>query len=603
MTLHPVNLVTDLLLDKEYDYIIQFSSMEENSLPPEFPAADDLLPNGKQENPLLKRLRDLPMAQKLSLLVVVLAVLTLPIALQGLYKPKDDRSRADTVVTPPTPPTSPTAHLGPGEKSEVSISMTVENYQASDLKADVVLTVNGDGVKNLDSLTATEDYVTSPVVRFTKTPEGFISGKERLGQHCFDLKTTYAAYIASFCMNVNGIGGNYYGTINSADISSMTIGYDQYIDYVVGAPLKSVGSLSAAYDKNTPNFKPTNFTFVLEESVNPASITKIEVTSRNNMLVDCTMLSASLGVFTSVSPDENPHYFKADQKSVTDPDHCSYSTKNATYTLNFSQFNNKYIALLPLVPDASPEPTSSPSPNAFVQMIAPNGRERLITKSLYRVMMNSQQVNSLALFYEQAVSTLASTLIPVATLSPSATYYDWLVPYVGNVTYPAFRMYLEGKDGSGNAVSDYSDDYFYILLSSSPTPTPRPSSSPSPTPRPSATPSPTPTVKVRFPKATGKGSESKTLVSVQVSLSATINVPVTVEYQVTDISATNGVDYTLTNGTLTIPAGKRNAYINPVVVNDTLKEPNESFRIKLVNPVNALLGAQTTYTYTITNND
>ena len=64
---------------------------------------------------------------------------------------------------------------------------------------------------------------------------------------------------------------------------------------------------------------------------------------------------------------------------------------------------------------------------------------------------------------------------------------------------------------------------------------------------------------------------------------------VTVEYATADGTATAGSDYTSTNGTLTIAAGSLSGTITVPVLDDTLDELDETFRLTLSNAANALI--------------
>ncbi|MFH0804624.1 MAG: Calx-beta domain-containing protein, partial [Patescibacteria group bacterium] len=109
---------------------------------------------------------------------------------------------------------------------------------------------------------------------------------------------------------------------------------------------------------------------------------------------------------------------------------------------------------------------------------------------------------------------------------------------------------------------------------------------------------------VQFTASTGSGSESVSSVLIGVSLSYAYSQPVTVQYAVTGgTAAGSGVDYTVTAGTLTIPAGSTSGSVSLSVVNDTTDEVDETVQIGLANPVYATLGSRTAYTYTIFDND
>ena len=83
------------------------------------------------------------------------------------------------------------------------------------------------------------------------------------------------------------------------------------------------------------------------------------------------------------------------------------------------------------------------------------------------------------------------------------------------------------------------------------------------------------------------------------------NGTVTVDYATANGTATNGLDYTATNGTLTFLAGETNQTIAVLILNDGAVESAtfETFSVKLSNPANAVLGALTNTTVSIFDND
>ena len=82
------------------------------------------------------------------------------------------------------------------------------------------------------------------------------------------------------------------------------------------------------------------------------------------------------------------------------------------------------------------------------------------------------------------------------------------------------------------------------------------------------------------------------------------NASVTVDYAAADVSATNGVDYAATSGTLSFAPGEKAKVVPVPILNDGVKEATESFRLTLSNPTGgAVLGARTTTTTTIQDND
>ena len=112
---------------------------------------------------------------------------------------------------------------------------------------------------------------------------------------------------------------------------------------------------------------------------------------------------------------------------------------------------------------------------------------------------------------------------------------------------------------------------------------------------------PTPTV--QFSAASSSGSEATTPASITVTLSAASGQTVTVNYATANGTATAGSDYTATSGTLTFNPGVRVKPINVPITSDTAVEGNETFTVTLSSPSNATLGAPTTHTYTINDDD
>ncbi|RDH85849.1 MAG: hypothetical protein DIZ78_09685 [endosymbiont of Escarpia spicata] len=78
---------------------------------------------------------------------------------------------------------------------------------------------------------------------------------------------------------------------------------------------------------------------------------------------------------------------------------------------------------------------------------------------------------------------------------------------------------------------------------------------------------------------------------------------VTVDYATADGSALQPGDYTAASGTLTFLDGELSKTIPLTLTNDTVWEPSEDFTVTLSNVVDATLGAQTSTTVTITDDD
>ena len=88
-----------------------------------------------------------------------------------------------------------------------------------------------------------------------------------------------------------------------------------------------------------------------------------------------------------------------------------------------------------------------------------------------------------------------------------------------------------------------------------------------------------------------------------VRLSAASQQTVTVEYETADVTATAGSDYTAADSVLTFTAGTTAGTIEVAIADDKLDEEDETFTVRLRDPVNATLGAVATATATITDDD
>ena len=109
---------------------------------------------------------------------------------------------------------------------------------------------------------------------------------------------------------------------------------------------------------------------------------------------------------------------------------------------------------------------------------------------------------------------------------------------------------------------------------------------------------------VNFTLPSGSGLESVTSVTVQASLNYPHTSDVSLSYAATGGTATAGVDYNLAPGVVTIPSGSVTGSFIINVVNDALVEPSETIITTLSNPSPELsIGSQSSYTYTILNDD
>ncbi|MDB9841369.1 autotransporter domain-containing protein [Gammaproteobacteria bacterium] len=109
---------------------------------------------------------------------------------------------------------------------------------------------------------------------------------------------------------------------------------------------------------------------------------------------------------------------------------------------------------------------------------------------------------------------------------------------------------------------------------------------------------------VDFSSSTSSGVESVTSAGITLELSAASGQNVTVNYAVTGTASGSGTDYTLSSGTATINAGETTGTITIAsIVNDLMKEANETVILTLSSPGNATLGSDDIHTYTITDDD
>jgi hypothetical protein len=107
---------------------------------------------------------------------------------------------------------------------------------------------------------------------------------------------------------------------------------------------------------------------------------------------------------------------------------------------------------------------------------------------------------------------------------------------------------------------------------------------------------PTPTV--QFAAASQSAEETAGTVTITVELSAASGLPITVPFTISG-SATAGADYSITGSPITIPAGATTASITLTLVDDGLREPNETVIVTLGTPTNAFLGTTVAHTATI----
>jgi poly(3-hydroxybutyrate) depolymerase len=108
---------------------------------------------------------------------------------------------------------------------------------------------------------------------------------------------------------------------------------------------------------------------------------------------------------------------------------------------------------------------------------------------------------------------------------------------------------------------------------------------------------------LQFESATYSVAEDAGAVLINVTRGDDTNSAAAVNYATSDLTATNGVDYTGTTNTLSFAPGERVKLISVPILNDGITEPTKTFRVTLSNPSDGNLGPQTTATVTILDND
>ncbi|HAP62397.1 MAG TPA: hypothetical protein DCR93_23830, partial [Cytophagales bacterium] len=91
--------------------------------------------------------------------------------------------------------------------------------------------------------------------------------------------------------------------------------------------------------------------------------------------------------------------------------------------------------------------------------------------------------------------------------------------------------------------------------------------------------------------------------ALEVTLSYIPSQAVSVNYSAVGGDATNGDDYTLADGTVTLEPGNQKATFDLTLINDVEVEDDETILIALSNPSVGVLGANDTLTFTINDED
>ncbi|OLE51635.1 MAG: hypothetical protein AUG51_22030 [Acidobacteria bacterium 13_1_20CM_3_53_8] len=107
----------------------------------------------------------------------------------------------------------------------------------------------------------------------------------------------------------------------------------------------------------------------------------------------------------------------------------------------------------------------------------------------------------------------------------------------------------------------------------------------------------------QFSNATYTASESAGNARMTVVRSGDTSGPATVLYTTSDGSAQQRADYTVNAGLLNFSPGETSKSFNVLITDDAFPEGDETVALALSNPVGTSLGAQSTATLTITDND
>ncbi len=114
---------------------------------------------------------------------------------------------------------------------------------------------------------------------------------------------------------------------------------------------------------------------------------------------------------------------------------------------------------------------------------------------------------------------------------------------------------------------------------------------------------PPPTVTIAAGPSQNEGNSGLTAFNFTVNLSATSTLPVTVNYQTSDGTATAGSDYQAATSSIIIAPGATSGPITVNVVGDTTVEPNETFSVALTGATNGVVGSPSSAVGTILNDD
>lgn len=112
-----------------------------------------------------------------------------------------------------------------------------------------------------------------------------------------------------------------------------------------------------------------------------------------------------------------------------------------------------------------------------------------------------------------------------------------------------------------------------------------------------------PGARIGFAAASGQGSEALAAPLIAVSLSSPQLLTVSVGYSVTGGSASAGADFTVGPATLTFAPGETVKMVPLSIIDDSLQEAAETIVLTLLSPSGAVIGANSSFTYTVNDDD
>jgi hypothetical protein len=114
-----------------------------------------------------------------------------------------------------------------------------------------------------------------------------------------------------------------------------------------------------------------------------------------------------------------------------------------------------------------------------------------------------------------------------------------------------------------------------------------------------------PNPQISFAQASSASAEAASSIVIPVNLAPPQTFAITVDYATSSITASDGLDFTATSGTIIFAPGETQKTISIPLLNDTIQESSESFAVTLTNPVpvTATLITPSTHTATILDDD